>query len=320
MAVRNGAPSANKSSAWSAEARAIMKAASAGLKLFEQLPGFTLGAMTSSVPEVSLIVLLLDPDRPMVPLLSLPINEGLRTEVQDHAEKTIGQNKRGSAAAKTAADSAQRSNPITSYHGAEQMSKIVNIMIQGGVFIAGTNLEHKQETIIGAVLEALLVNANEFLAAYSRYSDTHMTGKGAGRTRSLQAPSDVIAFAAGFGVYFVIQSIHPQSRTTEELAKKAAEAVRLEAEKKAADKEKRQLKKLQRLEAEAGKKTAEEASKKSQGVPKATGATAATVASTGSSTIQTIGRNMAQSLGLVPGVVSTEPPKEPPRKADEKDT
>eukprot|EP00971_Amphidinium_carterae_P260762 5173141-Amphidinium_carterae.2 len=138
IAIRNGAPSGNKSSSWSSEARGIMRAAGAAMKSFEGVPGFTLGALTSSLPEVALVVLILDPARPMVPLLSLPIAEALRLSIQEHANMTIGQNSKGSAAAKAAADSAQRANAIGSYHGADMMRKIMKTLSEGGAFIEGT--------------------------------------------------------------------------------------------------------------------------------------------------------------------------------------
>eukprot|EP00971_Amphidinium_carterae_P298934 5939054-Amphidinium_carterae.1 len=95
-----GTPNAAKSASWSQEARAVMKTGCDCVNMFRSWNGFSLGAIASALPELAIVILLLDSNRPCVAMLNLPLSDELRSDIELKAEGTIGSNRKGTESAK----------------------------------------------------------------------------------------------------------------------------------------------------------------------------------------------------------------------------
>eukprot|EP00971_Amphidinium_carterae_P297533 5911291-Amphidinium_carterae.1 len=195
-----GSPTTAKAASWTNESREIMRAASSVIHKFEKLAGYTLGSLTSSLPEAALIILVLAPSRPMIPLLSFPLSEELRLSVQKHANETVGANKRGSTQAAETAKKAQREHAVQDYHGGPTMKGLMEVASGGNAFLPGTVLNHHTDSLLAHVLESLVKDANRFLSAFTSHAAIHLGTKGSGRNKLYGEPKDIKGYAAMFGV------------------------------------------------------------------------------------------------------------------------
>eukprot|EP00971_Amphidinium_carterae_P345201 6486022-Amphidinium_carterae.1 len=192
-----------------------MRCASALISKFDKMAGYTLGSLTSSLPEVAIIILALAPSRPMIPLLSLPLSDELRASVKRHADATVGANNRGSREAAEVADRAQRASPMTSYYGGAMMKELMGVVSSGGAFVDGTVLNHHSDSLVAHIIESLVTNANQFLSAFTKYAAAQLGAKGTSRGRGIAEPKDIKSFAAEFGIVVTDQSDEVEFRENE---------------------------------------------------------------------------------------------------------
>eukprot|EP00971_Amphidinium_carterae_P087911 1739618-Amphidinium_carterae.1 len=91
----------------------------------------------------------------------------MRASVKAHADATVGANQRGSKEAADVADRARKASPVTSYYGGALMKELVHTVSAAGAFEEGTVLNHHSEELVATVVECFLMNANQYLAAFT---------------------------------------------------------------------------------------------------------------------------------------------------------